>query len=104
MMTQIWIKMKMTQIWIKKNKGAVAVTSAWIALVCLGAISCNKVAKMDYVQFLTIMATLIAGFGFMYKEFKGFEKDIREDIKTQSGRSDQLYTMFIDLLKVRKDP
>ena len=70
---------------------------------------------MDYVQFLTIMATMLAGFGFVYKEFKtgqedmkndlrNFEKEIRDDVKTQSGRSDQLYTMFIDLLKVRRDP
>lgn len=70
---------------------------------------------MDYVQFLTIMATMLAGFGFVYKEFKtaqedmkndlkNFEKEIRDDVKTQSSRSDQLYTMFIDLLKVRRDP
>lgn len=61
---------------------------------------------MDYIQFLTLLGTMIAGFGFMYKEFKGFEKDIREDIRNQSSRSDQLYTMFIDLLKskTRTDP
>lgn len=58
---------------------------------------------MDYVQFLTLLGTMIAGFGFMYKEFKSFEKDIRDDIKTQSKRSDQLYTMFIDLLKSQKE-
>lgn len=50
---------------------------------------------MDWIQFFTIMATLLGGFGFIYKE-------IREDIKTQSARSDQLYTMFIDLLKSKK--
>ena len=54
---------------------------------------------MDYLQFLTLLGTMIAGFGFMYKEFKGFEKDIRDDVRIQSSRSDQLYTMFIDLLK-----
>jgi hypothetical protein len=58
---------------------------------------------MDYIQFLTLLGTMIAGFGFMYKEFKSFEKDIRDDIRTQSNRSDQLYTMFIDLLKLRKE-
>lgn len=57
------------------------------------------------IEFFTLMATLIAGFGFIYKEFKSFEKDIREDIRQQSARSDQLYKMFIDLLKEpRKDP
>ena len=54
------------------------------------------------IEFFTLMATLIAGFGFLFKEFKSVEKDLREDIRQQSARSDQLYTMFIDLLKVRK--
>jgi hypothetical protein len=50
---------------------------------------------MDYIQFFTLMATMIGGFGFIYKE-------IRDDIKIQSARSDQLYQMFIDLLKEGK--
>jgi hypothetical protein len=61
---------------------------------------------MDYIQilttvatFITIMATLLAGFAFLYREIKSIEKDIKDDIKMQSARSDQLYTMFIDLLK-----
>lgn len=68
---------------------------------------------MDYVQFLTLLATMIAGFGFVYREFKlaqsdlksdlrNYENEIRNDIRTQSNRSDQLYTMFIDLLKSQK--
>ncbi len=55
------------------------------------------------LEFFTLMATLLTGFGFMFKEFKSVEKDIREDIRQQSARSDQLYSMFIDLLKERKD-
>lgn len=35
---------------------------------------------MDYIQFITLLGTILAGFGFMYKEFKSFEKDIREAI------------------------
>lgn len=54
---------------------------------------------MDYFQFATIMATLLTGFGFMYRELKSIEKELRDDIKVQSARSDQLYSMFIDLLK-----
>lgn len=54
---------------------------------------------MDYIQFITIMATLVTCFGFLYREIKSLERDVREDIKTQSNRSDQLYTMFIDLIK-----
>lgn len=70
---------------------------------------------MDYIQFLTILGAIVGAAAFLYKEFKsdlqnirsdlkGFEKEIRDDIKTQSNRSDQLYTMFIDLLKERKNP
>ena len=59
---------------------------------------------MDYIQFITLLGTMVAGFGFMYKEFKTFEKDIRDDIKIQSARSDKLYENFCDLLKLRRDP
>jgi hypothetical protein len=48
------------------------------------------------------MATLLTGFGFLFKEFKSVEKDLREDVRKQSARSDQLYTMFIDLIKSQK--
>lgn len=49
---------------------------------------------MDWMQYLGLIATMIAGYWYVYKE-------IRSDIKVQSARSDQLYTMFIDLLKQR---
>jgi len=58
---------------------------------------------MDYVQFITLLGTTVTGFGFMYKEFKSFEKDIRDDIKIQAARSDKLYENFCDLLKLRRD-
>lgn len=58
---------------------------------------------MDYLQFFTLFLTIIGGFTFMRNDLKTFEKEIREDIKTQAARSDQLYTMFIDLLKSKKD-
>jgi len=54
---------------------------------------------MDIIQFITLFATMLTGFGFIYRELKNIEKDIREDVKIQSARADQLYTMFIDLLK-----
>ena len=53
-------------------------------------------------EFFTLMATLLTGFGFLFKEFKSVEKDLREDVRKQSARSDQLYTMFIDLIKSQK--
>lgn len=58
---------------------------------------------MDYIQFFTLFGTMIAGFGFLYKEFKSVEFDLRSEIRAQAGRSDQLYTMFIDLLKKDKE-
>jgi hypothetical protein len=45
---------------------------------------------------------MIGGCAFIHKEFKSFEKEIREEVKTQATRSDKLYEMFIDLLKERK--
>lgn len=59
---------------------------------------------MDYIQFITLLGFMGAGFGFIYKELKTFEKDIRDDIKIQSARSDKLYENFCDLLKLRRDP
>lgn len=57
---------------------------------------------MEWIQFVTIFATLLAGFGFIYRELKGFEVQIRQDINAQSGRTDRLYEMFIELVKERK--
>ena len=47
---------------------------------------------MDWIQTLTIIASVI---GSAYY----FAKDIREDLKVQYARTDRLYEMFIDLLK-----
>lgn len=69
---------------------------------------------MDSIQFFTLFGTMLAGFGFLYKEFKSsqselkadlknIDNEIRNDIRIQSNRSDQLYTMFIDLLKSRNE-
>lgn len=64
---------------------------------------------MDTMQFVTLIVTILAGigtmlfgFGMIYREIKTLEKDLRDDIKIQSARSDQLYTMFVDLLKLKK--
>ena len=59
----------------------------------------NRSCEMDIIQFITIMIALLGGFGFMYKEFKSFEKDIRDDIKIQALRSDRLYEIVISLLE-----
>lgn len=54
---------------------------------------------LDWIQFITIFTTLLAGFGFLYREFKTLEHDVRTDIKTQAARSDKLYEQFTDLMK-----
>jgi hypothetical protein len=48
--------------------------------------------KMDWVQTLSIIITVIGSAYFIHR-------DIREDMKTQTARTDQLYQMFIDLRK-----
>lgn len=69
---------------------------------------------MELIQFITIMATMLGGFSFIYKEFKNdiseLKKEIHEDnishrenANQTSARTDKLYEMFIDLLKDRRD-
>ena len=48
--------------------------------------------QMEWVQTLSIIATIVAGAYYMHR-------DIKEDMKTQTARTDKLYEMFIDLLK-----
>lgn len=57
---------------------------------------------MDWIQTLSIIATVLVSAYYIHR-------DIREDMKTQNtridqcnARTDQLYTMFIDLLKDRR--
>jgi len=50
---------------------------------------------MDWLHTLSIMATVI---GSAYY----FARDIREDMKVQTARTDRLYEMFIDLIKEGK--
>lgn len=75
---------------------------------------------MEWVQFISLLVTILGGFGFLYREMKEIERQIREDVKVQSQRSDKLYEtfqsemisqtqrsdrlyeMFIDLIKAQK--
>ncbi len=50
---------------------------------------------MDWVHTLSVIATVIAAAYYIHR-------DIREDMKSQSARTDRLYEMFIDLLKEGK--
>jgi hypothetical protein len=49
----------------------------------------------SWIQTLSIIGTVIASAYY-------FAKDIREDMKTQTARTDRLYEMFIDLIKSQK--
>lgn len=50
---------------------------------------------MEWLQVLSIIATLIGGIFYIHSDVK----EIRKDMQTQSARIDKLYEMFIDLLK-----
>ena len=47
---------------------------------------------MDWIQVLSIMASIVASSYYIHRE-------IQTDIKAQSARTDKLYEMFIDLIK-----
>ncbi len=47
---------------------------------------------MEWIQTLSIICTILATSYYIHR-------DIKEDMKTQTSRTDKLYEMFIDLLK-----
>ena len=53
---------------------------------------------MDWIQVLTIVATLLGGIFYIHNAVK----DLKSDIKQQNSRTDRLYEMFIELLKEKK--
>ena len=46
----------------------------------------------EWFQTLSIMATVIGSAYYIHR-------DVKEDMKSQTSRTDRLYEMFIDLLK-----
>jgi hypothetical protein len=50
---------------------------------------------MDWLQVFTIIVTLLGGIFYIHSDVK----EIRDEWKQQSARTDRLYEMFIDLLK-----
>jgi hypothetical protein len=54
---------------------------------------------MDWIQTLSIMATVIASAYYIHREIVSDIKSVRDEIRAQSARTDRLYEMFIDLLK-----
>ncbi len=57
---------------------------------------------MDWLQFFILVGSILGAGTYMHSEFKEWKKEIREDIKIQSARTDRLYEMFIDLVKKNK--
>lgn len=47
---------------------------------------------MEWMHTISIIATVVGSAYYIHR-------DITEDMKTQSARTDKLYEMFIDLLK-----
>ena len=50
---------------------------------------------MDWIQTLSIIVTVLGSAYYLHR-------DIHEDIRIQSARTDKLYEMFIDLLKEKR--
>lgn len=72
-------------------------------------ISLEKGIYMDWVRYFGLLVPVIALFGFLYRELKDWRSEtreeiegIRQEIRQQAASSDQLYQMFIDLLKDQK--
>ena len=57
---------------------------------------------MDWIQTLSIMATVVASAYYIHREIQMDIRSTRDEIKSQSARTDRLYEMFIDLLKEGK--
>lgn len=54
---------------------------------------------MEIVQFITILGSIVGSFIYIITELRNFEKTIRDDMKSQSQRTDRLYEMFVDIQK-----
>lgn len=47
---------------------------------------------MEWIHTISVIATVVVSAYYIHR-------DIREDMKTQTSRTDKLYEMFIDLIK-----
>ncbi len=50
---------------------------------------------MEWMQVLTIVATMLAGVFYIHTDVREFRKEMQQ----QNARIDKLYEMFIELLK-----
>jgi hypothetical protein len=56
---------------------------------------------MDLYYTASIIASVLGSAFYIHRELKADHKDFREELRAQGTRIDQLYTMFVDLLKER---
>ena len=62
---------------------------------------------MDWIQVLTIIASLLGGVFYIHSDIRDIKKDMQQHnarMDQLSGRIDKLYEMFIDLLKNKNTP
>lgn len=57
---------------------------------------------MTWLQFLLLIGSILGAAKYMHSEFKEWTKEIRDDVKIQTARTDRLYEMFVDLIKENK--
>jgi len=57
---------------------------------------------MDWIQTSSIMATVIGSAYYIHRESLADIRSAREEIRAQALRTDKLYEMFIELVKVGK--
>lgn len=55
----------------------------------------TRINKMEWFQTLSIIATVIGSAYYIHR-------DVKEDMKTQTARTDRLYEMFIQLIQDSK--
>jgi hypothetical protein len=57
---------------------------------------------MEWLQTLSIIGTVLASAYYIHREIQDDMKSFREELRAQSARSDRLYEMFYELVKVTK--
>jgi len=53
---------------------------------------------MEWIQVMTIIVTLLSGVFYIHLDIR----EIKKDMQQQNARINNMYEMFIDLLKERK--
>ena len=56
----------------------------------------------NWVQWATLLASVLGSAYYIHRDIKEDHREFREDLRAQGSRTDQLYQMFVDLLKAEK--